>query len=893
MNSKQFRNRRSRSTRVASTLSLATIVIFTLLVGPSLAEGADYTLPVELPTCDESEDDVEIIRDDSDWQSVNDDQIRVFCVTPGDYSGVGVVELTESGSENQRRYLRYWNPSAPNRTTHPVDTQESNRAIVRGFDLDGASYWTIHGITSRAGSDRQNPTNKNVHIQNNSNHNIFDHVLVERGRGTLFDFRSNSDANSLQNSVVRWSVIRPNDDNMCANFSGEDTQDNRIVRSELYDCAGDSIHVSPSGPGDNRGTLIADNDLFITPDLYSDCNGNRTPNGDCACAENAIDVKAIQGGNSTSEPEEHWLKILDNRMWGWRRTDSSCGSTGSSGAIITTHFAPADFMYVKGNIFFDGPLGWTTSAEGVNNVTLASNIFWDLSRRGITMHHKAERVEAYHNTIVDVGNHHSHLARAPSTNEFKCNTAIDAGTPASDNSDARADYNAYFNSEPFQNNANDLEFASASEANAEEFCFERRIWTDPTETCIPHVLETEQSPHRDHCDPNLGSTSGVGVNDTTDPSFFEKDWRNYGGFSARASVEPSSGPAPLEVEFDADPSGDTQPFDFDWNFGDGSSSSERAPTHTYDDPGTYQVTLAVTDDTGATADFSTEIAVADPDELVFSPVPHYGNAANWEPRTPSRWSVEEESGDKRYFLNTSDFEGDGNQPGEFALARDRTFEDFELEFSVKTNEDLSENTGADYVVVFGYRDADNYHFLLGHVQAEFTKLFTVESGERRLVRQFDDPLLPDASWHDVGLERSDNDLTIELDGSQFATATLDANFGGRIGVGSFNESAYFDNIDIASPDGRYADIGVGGDDAGATTGSGGGSSDGGSGTGATPDAGVAADADEDDGPGGFESDEGCNCSSNGRSTPGGSLALLLLAIVGLRTRFSPDDEPTG
>ncbi|WP_162259877.1 PKD domain-containing protein [Nocardioides sp. Soil777] len=49
----------------------------------------------------------------------------------------------------------------------------------------------------------------------------------------------------------------------------------------------------------------------------------------------------------------------------------------------------------------------------------------------------------------------------------------------------------------------------------------------------------------------------------------------------------------------SDPEGG--PLQLAWDFGDGTSGSGAAPTHTYDAPGDYEVTLTVTDDAGATA----------------------------------------------------------------------------------------------------------------------------------------------------------------------------------------------------------------------------------------------------------------------------------------------------
>ena len=58
---------------------------------------------------------------------------------------------------------------------------------------------------------------------------------------------------------------------------------------------------------------------------------------------------------------------------------------------------------------------------------------------------------------------------------------------------------------------------------------------------------------------------------------------------------------------------DSDVIGWSWRFGDGSTSTEREPTHRYDEPGSYTVTLTVTDDGGASDDGSEQVmAAADP-----------------------------------------------------------------------------------------------------------------------------------------------------------------------------------------------------------------------------------------------------------------------------------------
>jgi len=50
---------------------------------------------------------------------------------------------------------------------------------------------------------------------------------------------------------------------------------------------------------------------------------------------------------------------------------------------------------------------------------------------------------------------------------------------------------------------------------------------------------------------------------------------------------------------------------WEWSFGDGTTSTEQSPTHRYSGPGTYEVTLKITDDIGLTDVITYEIVVSD------------------------------------------------------------------------------------------------------------------------------------------------------------------------------------------------------------------------------------------------------------------------------------------
>lgn len=81
--------------------------------------------------------------------------------------------------------------------------------------------------------------------------------------------------------------------------------------------------------------------------------------------------------------------------------------------------------------------------------------------------------------------------------------------------------------------------------------------------------------------------------------------------TASISIDSTNGDtAPATFLFETDPEGGTGPYTYSWNFGDGSPQvTEEDIDHTFANPGTYVVTLTVTDSTGQTASDRREVNV--------------------------------------------------------------------------------------------------------------------------------------------------------------------------------------------------------------------------------------------------------------------------------------------
>ncbi|WP_240662466.1 ThuA domain-containing protein [Streptomyces sp. WAC 06738] len=95
---------------------------------------------------------------------------------------------------------------------------------------------------------------------------------------------------------------------------------------------------------------------------------------------------------------------------------------------------------------------------------------------------------------------------------------------------------------------------------------------------------------------------------------------------AKATAAPSSGGSPLEVKFSSEGSKDPEgtALTYEWTFGDGATSTEANPTHTYAEKGQFNASLKVTDSGGKTGTASVTVTSGNTEPTVKLSIPDGG-----------------------------------------------------------------------------------------------------------------------------------------------------------------------------------------------------------------------------------------------------------------------------
>lgn len=495
------------------------------------------------------------------WSNVPWSTKTIICIEPGDYTSLGTLVLDNiSGTATTRKVLRYYdsNDLYPN---HPVQRADSNgnEAVIDSFDLEDSDYWTFDGLTVRDGDDGSRVLN--------ASHNILNLMLFEDIDDAFLKVRNESDETVIQNSVFRSSFGGRSNDRSCLSLyvqSSENSYDpdremegTLIVDNEFINC-NDGIQLVQNGTVRTEtyypGTVIENNDIYLTEDVYTLCDGELDaplPSGEtdrsnfaCACAENALDIKASIHDDDLDDDTKR-VKVLNNRMWGYRPTDNTldtldedndgktndrlCAS-GSTGQAVTAHLYARQVLF-QGNVIWDSPEGIQVSGAFQPEDDIAQNYVVNNLISG--MHSCRNDVDGlipctaddgiglsvgfgegnhfYGNTVIDApfrwalirdaADRSGYVPAEPDQpNVYECNTAIDAKNTTTNHSINQSTWNAFY----LPPNPNAKEYCAASpcdnlvdEVDAtphSSWSFHIKRWTGREVVTIDNAVRDETTP---------------------------------------------------------------------------------------------------------------------------------------------------------------------------------------------------------------------------------------------------------------------------------------------------------------------------------------------------------------------------------------------------------------
>jgi len=646
-----FRQCRNRETgpavRPGGRAAWLAIAAMAVCLGGVAARAQELTLPVYDPANPE----MVLVSSLDELNTALAGGTRIIFVAPGNYFSDTRLTVTVSsgGTAEAPRYLIYHDPANPGDETHPVHMPPEKRAIFKCLRIFGASYCVLDRLTVDGGKHRNyitgvgepgrsDVTDSGIPRSEGTSgpftpscHNTLNRMLYQHIREGVIQINDGCHFNTIQNCVIRKTPL-PDGDwvGIClmawrGRAGKAEVWGTRIVNNEIYD-VNDGIQlfhhsiIDPLLP-DYRGTLIKNNDIYVTPAIYSDGKGNLDPNGTYSASENAIDIKA----SSASAAPQDWVRIENNRMWGFRFLDDNLAGSNDHGFAVVIHNnigGKRGYILIRNNIVMD-----TVNGIGIkdhSNVSVLNNVFYDIKRLGhdgktepyensMALSLKGPSTEVYNNLLIR-GDHQWCSLRDTAGVDVKNNLIVDIPSVSLHNYSAvTADYNAYYNSPKrlAAPGTNDTVSTSSLVPGHTDRVVTRKRITGPEQVIIPCGQIGPGSPLRTMPPELLGARPGMGVNDELVP--LPPIANQSPEISSYFPETPFSMDAGTSQVFEIQPEDDDgDPLSCSWKL-DGVETGAADPSYEYSpqesDAGEHVMSVTVSDGRGGSAAFSWTVKV--------------------------------------------------------------------------------------------------------------------------------------------------------------------------------------------------------------------------------------------------------------------------------------------
>ncbi len=170
--------------------------------------------------------------------------------------------------------------------------------------------------------------------------------------------------------------------------------------------------------------------------------------------------------------------------------------------------------------------------------------------------------------------------------------------------------------------------------------------------------------------------------------------------------------------------------------------------------------------------------------------------AAWTFHTPSRWQRQMDGGDQSLHLSATGYDSpDGKRLGEYALLESDRFNsrDFIFSCAARSAENTSENRYADYAIVFGYQDSLNYYYVQFHTYD--VVLSRIVAGEKEILAKLTQTVHLTA-YQPITIQLQRDTCTVSINNQLVLQQAIMAAAAGQIGMGSFNDRCYFDDVQL-------------------------------------------------------------------------------------------------
>ena len=189
-------------------------------------------------------------------------------------------------------------------------------------------------------------------------------------------------------------------------------------------------------------------------------------------------------------------------------------------------------------------------------------------------------------------------------------------------------------------------------------------------------------------------------------------------------------------------------------------------------------------------------------QLVFEADFEDGSLWDWQATDPEAWRIED-SGSSRILAlyKQSSYKPEVRSPVNINLIKDVVVGSFVLELKMhSTTRDYGHR---DMCLFFGHQDPSHFYYIhIANLSDPHANSIFIVNGEPRvsIAKTRTEGTKWDDNWHTVRLERDVEEGTIEVffdDGIEPIMTAVDHNFKwGKVGVGSFDDTGQFDEIQL-------------------------------------------------------------------------------------------------